>query len=173
MTLTTTYTFHGLTIELHEDKTTTTAPHPTIAMSTTGLPILGGGAFVDYGNGPGSLLTAAFPASPTGTDWEARAKDHGQSSPATVTAFAIGVTRSFLAARGLTVVRFRADSYPVVPHPGVDCRAEDGPALVGGGAETHWQGAGSLLTASVPVNASGTAAGPYLWTARGKDHLVP
>lgn len=253
MTLTTTYTFHGLTIELHEDKTTTTAPHPTIAMSTTGLPILGGGAFVDYGNGPGSLLTAAFPASPTGTDWEARAKDHGQSSPATigvaciavsipppdytimdatsapaphpdatamlpagyvlvgggaranwegtgsllwasrpaagqgwyaaakdhvypspatVTAFAIGVTRSFLAARGLTVVRFRADSYPVVPHPGVDCRAEDGPALVGGGAETHWQGAGSLLTASVPVNASGTAAGPYLWTARGKDHLV-
>src|SRR5919198_2218794 len=253
MTLTTTYTFHGLTIELHEDKTTTTAPHPTIAMSTTGLPILGGGAFVDYGNGPGSLLTAAFPATPPGRDGEAGPKAHGQSSPATigiaciavsipppdytimdatsapaphpdatamlpagyvlvgggaranwegtgsllwasrpaagqgwyaaakdhvypspatVTAFAIGVTRSFLAARGLTVVRFRADSYPVVPHPGVDCRAEDGPALVGGGAETHWQGAGSLLTASVPVNASGTAAGPYLWTARGKDHLV-
>ena len=46
MTLTTTYTFQGLTIELHEDKTVATAAHPTITMSTTGLPILGGGAFV-------------------------------------------------------------------------------------------------------------------------------
>ena len=257
MALTASYTFHGLTIELHEDKTTTPAAHPTIAMSiTSGLPILGGGAVVDYGSGPGSLLTAMFPTS--GTNWEARAKDHGLSSPATigvacfaasippseyvivdattsapvnhpdatamlppgfvlvgggaranweqtegpgsllwatrpaagqgwyaaakdhvhpspstVTAFAIGVTRSFLASRGLTVVRFHGDSRSVVPHPGVDCGAEDGPALVGGGAETHWRGAGSLLTASVPANPSGSPAGPYLWTARGKDHLLP
>jgi hypothetical protein len=34
-------------------------------------------------------------------------------------------------------------------------------------------GAGSLLTASVPANPSGSPAGPYLWTARGKDHLLP
>jgi hypothetical protein len=257
MALTASYTFHGLTIELHEDKTATPAPHPAITMNiTTGLPILGGGAAVDYGNGPGSLLTAMFPAS--SVDWEARSKDHGLSSPATigvacfaasippseyvivnattpspvnhpdatamlppgfvlvgggaranwertegpgsllwasrpavgqgwyaaakdhvypspstVTAFAIGVTRSFLASRGLTVVRFHGDSHPVVPHPGADCGAEDGPALIGGGAETHWRGAGSLLTASVPANPSGPPAGPYLWTARGKDHLVP
>ena len=83
MALTASYTFHGLTIELHEDKTTTPAAHPTIAMSiTSGLPILGGGAVVDYGSGPGSLLTAMFPTS--GTNWEARAKDHGLSSPATI-----------------------------------------------------------------------------------------
>lgn len=257
MALTASYTFHGLTIELHEDKTTTPAGHPAITMSvTTGRLILGGGAVVDYGNGPGSLLTAMFPTS--GTDWEARAKDHGLSSPATigvacfaasiplsdylivdattpslvnhpdatamlppgfvlvgggaranwertegpgsllwasrpaagqgwyaaakdhmypgpstVTAFAIGVTRSFLASRGLTVVRFHGDSHPVAAQPGADCGAEDGPALVGGGAQTHWRGAGSLLTASVPANPSGSPAGPYLWTARGKHHLVP
>jgi hypothetical protein len=258
MALTTSYTFHGLTIELHEDKTVTPAGHPAITMNIpSGLPILGGGAFVDYGRGPGSLLAAMFPASASGADWEARAKDHGVPSPATigvacfaasippseyvivndttpspvnhpdatamlppgfvlvgggaranwertegpgsllwasrpaagqgwyaaakdhvypspstVTAFAMGVTRSFLAARGLTVVRFHGDSHPEVPHPGADCGADDGLALVGGGAETHWRGAGSLLTASVPANPSGSPAGPYLWTARGKDHIL-
>ncbi len=258
MALTASYTFHGLMIELHEDKTSTPAPHPAITMNiTTGLPILGGGAVVDYGNGPGSVLTAMFPAS--SVDWQARAKDHGVPSPATigvscfaasvppaeyvivdatspspvnhpdatamlppgfvlvgggaranweareapgsllwasrpaagqgwyaaakdhiypspstVTAFAIGVTSSFLASRGLTVVRFHGDSYPAVPHPGADCEAEAGPALIAGGAETHWRGAGSLLTTSVPVNPSAPPipAGPYLWTARGKDHIL-
>jgi hypothetical protein len=258
MALTASYTFHGLTIELHEAKTTTPVPHPAITMSIpSAFPILGGGAVVDYGRGPGSLLTAMFPAS--SVDWQARAKDHGLPSPATigvscfaasvpstdylivdatspapvnhpdatamlppgfvlvgggarvnwdneeapgsllwasrpatgqgwfaaakdhvypspstVTAFAIGVRSSFLASMSLTVVRFHGDSATAVPHPGAACGADAGLALIGGGAETHWRGAGSLLTASIPVNPSvpPVPAGPYLWTARGKDHIL-
>jgi hypothetical protein len=257
MALTASYPFHGLTIELHEATTSTPAAHPAITMNIpSGFPILGGGAAVEYGNGPGSLLTAMFPAS--SVDWQARAKEHGPpspatigvacfaasiplaeylivdatspapvnhpdatamlppgfvlvgggarvnvedrapgsllwasrpaagqgwyaaakahvwASPATVTAFAIGVTSSFLAAKALTVVRFHGDAATAVPHPGADCGAGAGPALIGGGAETHWRGAGSLLTASIPVNPSvpPVPAGPYLWTARGKDHML-
>ena len=134
---------------------TTSAPvnHPdATAILPPGFVLVGGGARANWEQteGPGSLLWASRPAA--GQGWYAAAKDHVHPSPSTVTAFAIGVTRSFLASRGLTVVRFHGDSRSVVPHPGVDCGAEDGPALVGGGAETHWRGAGSLLTASVPAN---------------------
>jgi hypothetical protein len=258
MALTASYPFHGLTIELHEATTGTPVAHPAITMNIPSGPvILGGGAAVDCGNGPGSLLTAMFPA--TSVDWQARAKDHGLSSPATiavacfaasippadylivdatspapvnhpdatamlppgfvlvgggarvnvedreapgsllwasrpaagqgwyaaakdhvytnpstVTAFAIGVTSSFLASKALRVVRFHGDASTAVPHPGADCGADAGLALIGGGAETHWRGVGSLLTASIPVNPSvpPVPAGPYLWTARGKDHLL-
>jgi len=148
--------------------------HPdATAMLPPGFVLVGGGARVNWDDreAPGSLLWASRPAA--GQGWYAAAKDHKYPSPATVTAFAIGVASGFLASRGLTVVRFHGDSHPAVPHPGADCGAEAGPALIAGGAETHWRGDGSLLTGSVPANPSGVPAGPYLWTARGKDHVLP
>ncbi|EJN08860.1 MAC/perforin domain-containing protein [Bradyrhizobium sp. YR681] len=51
--------------------------------------LTGGGAFVDYGSGPGNLLTSCYPESDR--TWAASSKDHQKSSPATITAYAIGL----------------------------------------------------------------------------------
>src|SRR4051794_2139734 len=71
--------------------------------------LVGGGARADWPFGdPGSLLYASRPG--VGESWYAASKDHVQASPATVTAFAIGVRRRFLDQFGLTVVRIEGDS---------------------------------------------------------------
>ena len=162
------------------EESTSPAPvnHPT-AQAT--LPpefvLVGGGARANWEatGGAGSLLYASRPG--IGQSWYAAAKDHRIANPATVTAFAIGVRRSFLNSLGLTVVRVRANSLEAMPHPIVGCGIEDDQlaALVSGGAETNWTGAGSLLTTSSPDALPGgpPPSHPYAWRAQGKDHLDP
>src|SRR6059058_2815111 len=78
---------------------TTPAPvhHPEAdAVLPAGFVLVGGGARVNWNpaTDAGSLLYASHPG--TGQSWHAAAKDHMIPSPATVTAFAIGLSRRFL-----------------------------------------------------------------------------
>ena len=74
----------------HEIKTATgaVAAHPSVTVQLDpGWSLSGGGAFDDW-NGDGNLLTASFPQ---GEGWVAAGKDHKVSSPASITAYAIGL----------------------------------------------------------------------------------
>jgi hypothetical protein len=72
-----------------EEATSDVAPHPSVAAHVqNGWQLVGGGAFVDW-QGAGNLLTASYPQE--GSAWEASSKDHLESSPARITAYAIGV----------------------------------------------------------------------------------
>jgi hypothetical protein len=53
--------------------------------------MLGGGAQINYGNGAGSLLVSSYPSSPN--TWSVHGKDHMVSSPASITAYAIGIKK--------------------------------------------------------------------------------
>jgi vibriolysin len=53
----------------------------------------------------------------------------------------------------------------VAAHPSVQVTVPAGYKIIGGGAFDHWTGAGSLLTASCPLNVN-------TWYAAGKDHEV-
>lgn len=150
---------------------TTPAPtaHPTAeAVLPPEYLLVGGGARANWEptGGPGSLLFASRPGS--GQSWFAAAKDHRLPGPATVTAYAIGVSRRFLSSLGLTVVRFRGTSVDLAERPRVTCGIGGAATLIAGGAETHWSGAGSLLTGSAPQQ---TAAGDWVWAAEGKQHI--
>jgi hypothetical protein len=64
--------------------------HPSEKCSPDrGFTLTGGGAFVDYGTGPGNLLTSSYPENDH--TWAASSKDHVAHSHATITAYAIGL----------------------------------------------------------------------------------
>lgn len=92
--------------------------------------------------------------------WTARSKDHDYQSPATITAYAIGIYDPH--DRFTTKVFSRTSE--LAQHPEVTVSVERGWKMVGGGAEMHWTEHGSLLTASYPSST-------YSWTAKGKDHV--
>jgi hypothetical protein len=64
----------------------------------------------------------------------------------------------------LQIQTFTATS-GVTAHPSVQVTVPAGYKILGGGAFDHWTGAGSLLTASFPLNAQ-------TWFAAGKDHEI-
>src|SRR5258708_6383243 len=69
--------------------TSSLASHPTAGLALPGGYImLGGGAF-DNWSGVGNLLVASYPIS--NIAWWTEGKDHLQSSPATITAYVIGI----------------------------------------------------------------------------------
>lgn len=87
-------------------QTSQVAPHPSAEVCVPdGWVLVGGGAKANY-TGPGSMLFASFP-NLFGNCWLAKAKDHLQPDPATVTAFAIGLTQSFLDRAGVKVTPFQ------------------------------------------------------------------
>lgn len=149
------------------------ASHPRAeAVLPTDYVLIGGGAKVNWQTpgAMGNLLTASRPG--MGESWVAAAKDHLLPSPATVTAFAIGLHQAFLAQLGMSVVRFRAETVDASATPRLRCGVHERQAvLVAGGAETHWNGAGSLLTGS---GLSPTPGGPrpWSWLAAGKQHIT-
>lgn len=65
-----------------------------IPSATVGAPdsstMVGGGAFNDYGIGPGNMLFASYPSNKH--MWSASGKAHEEPSNATLTVYAIGVT---------------------------------------------------------------------------------
>jgi hypothetical protein len=137
------------------------ANHPrATAALPSGYVLTGGGALVHW-TGAGNLLTASFPS--TASSWEARAKDHGVSSPAWITAYAIGIRHRSGVARVAGTIR-SVNSAPA-PHPATVACLDAGWILTGGGALDHWTGAGNLLTASYPLT------GSPCWRASGKDHI--
>ncbi|MEA2756995.1 MAG: hypothetical protein QOJ54_3284 [Aliidongia sp.] len=64
------------------------APHPTAHVALPPGWILSGGGAFDNWEGAGNLLTASYPQ---GMSWLAAGKDHKDPSPASVTAYAIGI----------------------------------------------------------------------------------
>lgn len=124
-----------------------------------GFQLVGGGARTTP-RGAGQLLYASFPAGTAG--WQASSKDHVQSAPSVVTAYAI----SMRPANGapLIPVMVRSLTTGIAAHPAGACEAPAGCRLIGGGARVNWSGAGNLLTASYPENDT--------WAARAKDHEI-
>jgi len=146
------------------------ANHPSItATLPAGWVLVGGGARANYGTGAGQLLYASVPGGNTsvrngGNSWFAASKDHDVADPATVTAFAIGLTATFLAGAGLAVI-YQSYSAPCATHWPWATLIVPGFHLSGGGAQDNWTGNGNLLTASFPQDRQ-------TWRARGKDHVV-
>jgi hypothetical protein len=141
------------------------AAHPTAVASidsTVGYILTGGGAIVKWKEA-GNLLTASFPSSDV--SWEARSKDHDISSPASITAYAIGLKHR------KNAVRPERKAPPPVTgktaaHPTASICLGSNWILTGGGAVDNWSGAGNLLTASYPDPLK-----PSCWKAAGKDHM--
>jgi hypothetical protein len=155
-------------------KTSGSAQHPrAIAGSTeTGLKLIGGGAIVDYGQGPdglapgrgqGILLTGSYPQ---GNSWVASAKDHKHPNAGTVTAYAIYLSDPDDLWEVTMVVSPKTDARS--NRPEATAKLPDGYALTGGGALLDWGGPGMLLTACCPQFVDGQYTA---WTAKGKDHL--
>jgi hypothetical protein len=165
-----------------------------------GYALTGGGCLLNWAQGsPGHLLTASFPSSLT--TWECRGKDHpiedrpiaprawlyrqfldpgrvtlNPGSVATVTSYVIGV-RPKVAGLALPDVEITSStsslpaSHPEASVPG---RTDPGWTVTGGGAlalPTNPNGAGQLLTASMPTVTAGSSA-PTGWYAKSKDHGI-
>lgn len=80
----------GVSIEMKiKPFTSPITSHPTAKTSPdSGFTLVGGGALVTYA-GAGNLLTASYPES--SNTWVVSSKDHLEGSPATITAYAIGL----------------------------------------------------------------------------------
>jgi hypothetical protein len=138
------------------------AQHPeTRATLPKGFRLVGGGARVNWRE-PGNLLTASYP---DGDGWVVRSKDHDLPSPATVTAFAIGLRDWFLVQKGLHLSERKIDSETATAWPSVSCSLDPGYHIVSGGAAARWSVSGQLLTASA-------FADRRTWRAASKDHMV-
>jgi vibriolysin len=134
------------------------AQHPIAQVSIDwNYTLTGGGARVNW-EGAGSLLTASYPVDEI--TWEARSKDHLDSSPASITAYAIGIRHRTNGAPSMRIFSYTGQ---YEAHPTSKVSVRQGYTLTGGGAFNHWTGEGNLLTASYPD--SGTS-----WVAAGKDH---
>ncbi|MFE3784666.1 DUF2625 family protein [Amycolatopsis sp. NPDC059090] len=139
-------------------------PEATAAVPE-GFVLIGGGARVDVVAGDGNLLTASFPSGDR--SWTARAKDHLHESNATLTVFALGLRENLPV--GHVEVAIASQDSPVVPHPVATAVLSESYAVVGGGADVHWHGAGSLLWRLEPS----ASAGRLGFTAGAKDHERP
>jgi hypothetical protein len=125
--------------------------------------MVGGGARINW-SGAGNLLTSSYPNSPS--SWEARGKDHIESSPATITVFAIGVRpkNGNQYQRFPETAQFCSDS-ALAQHIVSWSQAIDPEyILLSGGANIRWSEPGSMLTASYPDSENS-------WSAGGKDHV--
>ena len=125
-----------------------------------GWVVIGGGARANW-TGEGSLLHASHPGEIN--SWIASAKDHITQEVATVSAFAIGVKKSFLDEVGLKIIQKKITSKELIAQPNSNCTLDQSYRLTCGGAKTIWSDAGNLLTASFPQNR-------HSWVAQGKDH---
>jgi hypothetical protein len=135
-------------------------PHPSVEVAVPSEYVMtGGGAFIHW-SGAGNLLTASYPVN--GAKWAAASKDHEQSDPATLTAYAIGIRPHTY--KGLPKQSIASAVSGKVNHPSSTATAAQGFSLTCGGARVNWTQQGSLLTASYPSGDS--------WIAAGKDHRI-
>jgi hypothetical protein len=142
------------------------APHPE---AETGIPssdfvLVGGGFRVDW-HGAGNIGTASFPS--TQFSWKARSKDHDIPDPANLHVWAIGLRRNLPVGLVLQDTQVGGDGGQM-PHPLAVASVRPGYALTGGGADVHYNGAGSLLWKLEPA----TSLDPTFSVA-SKDHIDP
>jgi Subtilase family/Peptidase inhibitor I9 len=136
--------------------------------------LLLGGGFRIQTEGVGSFATMSAPVpNPLSANirslpgWQARAKDHLQASPATVTAYAISIRASI---NGVGNLRSTINSTATQATDASGCAVEiqDGYARTGCGAYVDWNGAGSLLWRIQPTFDERSAG----CTVSSKDHLA-
>jgi hypothetical protein len=140
--------------------------HPeATATLPTGFVLVGGGAKIDSPAGQGNLLTASFPANER--SWTAKAKDHHYESIARLSVLALGLREELPIGR-VEVSTSSRDS-EVANHPAVAAVVNEGYAMIGGGAQVHWHGDGSLLWRLEPR----TSAAGQEYVAGAKDHQSP
>lgn len=138
------------------------AAHPEQEVAVeSGYVMVGGGAWVDW-TGEGNILFASHPTE-SKTAWRVQSKDHVKSSPARITAYAVGL-RSKVAGVSLQSAIATAKSNKS-NRPQAAAAPPSGYKMVGGGAALTFDNTGMLLTASYPNENN-------QWVARGKDHLV-
>lgn len=129
---------------------------------------VGGGAWVEYGNGPGAMLTASYPGDDSLSSWKARSKAHGYASPHVLTTYAIGLRIQGVGRADLRKQMHLARvTSGTAGHPAAEANVPSGFVPIGGGARAEWAAgqAGNLLVSSVP-----TLRG---WAGRAKDHDIP
>lgn len=118
---------------------------------TKGYKLVGGGARVSQSS-TDNLLTASFPDD---NCWIAMSKDHRQKSPASITAYAIGL---YDPDNKWEVYYVRSEGR-FGDNPTAEASLPKGYWLTGGGGRTHWstsgsRNAGNLLTVSRPASES-------------------
>ena len=134
--------------------------HPNVgATLPSGYALIGGGARVNW-SGAGNLLTESYPS---GSTWNASSKDHLLTSPASITAYAIGIRQNI----------------PGFGYLRINQQVKSGGTVTGGvasnsltvtsqyllacpGARATYANVGRLLTAIIPRATS--------LTAYSKDH---
>jgi hypothetical protein len=143
------------------------AQHPEVDATVDGRYVMtGGGAEVKYA-GPGGLLTASYPLSPS--VWRARSKDHMVAESHVVVAYAIGIRLLNGSPLPLNTISpilntISSKTSDVAAHPTVTVPIASGYSLSGGGAMANFSGAGQLLTAMYPLGTS--------FVAESKDHGI-
>jgi serine protease len=156
-----------ITIAVFERYSPTAASHNTdFAVEVPRDYVVIGGGGEGKENPTGNLLTASYPRADMGA-WLVSTKDHRQSDPVQVRAWAIG-----LKIAGLTPAQLRSEltvrtaTSGFTGHPDVIANLPAGYVLLGGGLKVNWSGAGNLATRSSPT------ADARGWRAISKDHLI-
>ncbi len=139
--------------------------HPDVtAIVPAGFVLAGGGIKVN-GSGAGNLVTAS---APSGNAWRVRSKDHRVASPATATAYAIGI-HSYIDGVGTITNAINSGTSVTAPHPAFTQSLAPGFALSGCGAFVNWSGIGNLMWRIKPIS---QAAGQAACTVASKDHIT-
>jgi hypothetical protein len=129
-------------------------------LATASVPVFKPG--MDW-HGEGNLATASVPVFKPGTSvaigWTAKSKDHLKGSPATITAYAVGIKSMLPGAVSVAQHVIRGVSTTPAAHPtmgvpvgyALDSVIWLGTVLLtGAGAEVHWTRAGNMLTRIQP-----------------------
>lgn len=137
-------------------------PHPQAQVYVPrGWKVLSGGADVRF-FGPGQMLTKSYPilSGSTPVGWKVESKDHLQSDPGQIQAFAIAIWDP----NNVWDVTARYSYSAFAQHPATTAYLPPGYILVGGGASVLWRGTGNLLVETYPSSSTG-------WRSSSKDHL--
>ncbi|MCE7003388.1 hypothetical protein LWC34_11190 [Kibdelosporangium philippinense] len=125
-----------------------------------------GGGVIGANTGAGAMVTASYPTTDF-SGWKVSTKDHYTASPHYMEAYVIGMRIEGMSTEELrSKLYFDKKTSSWGSHPeasaGLDGRTH---ALLGGGFNVRYNGAGVLATASFPTGASS-------WKARAKDHIT-
>jgi len=149
-------------VRIFQSRPSPAAAHPEQEVAVdSGYVMVGGGAWVDYAE-PGNILVASHPTE-SKTAWRVQSKDHVKSSPARITAYAVGLKSKVEGVKlQLSIATARSNKSN---RPQAAAAPPSGYKMVGGGAALVFDNAGMLLTASYPNEHN-------QWVGCGKDHLV-
>src|SRR6266540_5448934 len=115
----------------------------------TMLTVMGGGAKTNY-TGAGSFLYESYPRVHGVNGWVGSAKEHIIPDPSTITVWAIGLRKSFLINKGMSVIVSNSTSLFKAKYPSQTYVIPDF-HLTGVGAQVNGlQTVGNLLTANFP-----------------------